>query len=74
MRKFLIFTAGRSNKKRPSWCQEVPSNSGATTQSFIAGEAVGWSPRGRSIDLRACGPVRVLSSVEEGTEVQALSL
>lgn len=63
-----------SNKKRPSWCQEVPSTNGAASQSYIAGEAVGWSPRGRSIDLRACGPIRVLTSVEEGAEVQALSL
>ena len=71
---FSIFTLSRSTKKRPSWCQEVPSSSGDPTQSYIAGEAVGWSPRGRSIDLRACGPIRGLTSVEEGPEVQALSL
>ena len=63
-----------SNKKRPSWCQEVPSTSTGATQSYIAGEAVGWSPRGRSIDLRSCAPIRVLTAVEEGAEVQALSL
>ena len=64
-----------SNMKRPSWCGELGTSTGGATRSYIAGEEVGWSPRGRSIDLRACGaPLRVLSKVEEGVEVQALSL
>ena len=80
-----------SNKKRPSWCQEVPSST-CPPQNCTAMEEVGWSPRGRSIDLRwvegrwvagrlyhvtcrPCGPVRVITQLEEAGEVvQALSL
>lgn len=70
-----------SHKKRPSWCQDLSSSSyQASAEGGLGGgpgvtsEAVGWSPRGRSIDLRVCGTIKNLGKVEEGIEVQAMNL
>ena len=70
-----------STKKRPSWCQDLPSSSLPLASSLAGpgggaggGAGEGWSPRGRSIDLRACGAIKSLGKVEEGTEVVALNL
>jgi len=57
------------NKKRPSWCQDMPTS---TTGEESTGEQVGWSPRGRSVDLRICSSTWGLSTVEEGAEAQPL--
>ena len=70
-----------STKKRPSWCQDLPSSSLPLASSLAGpgggaggGAGEGWSPRGRSIDLRACGAIKSLGKVEEGAEVVALNL
>ena len=74
-----------STKKRPSWCQDLPSSSLPLASSLAGpgggagggtggGVGEGWSPRGRSIDLRACGAIKSLGKVEEGAEVVALNL
>ena len=45
----------------------------STTGDEVNGEGVGWSPRGRSLDLRGCSTWG-LSTVEEGAEAQPLTV
>ena len=72
---YLLSTfCSRSNtlqKKRPSWCQDLPTTT-TTTGEEGGGEGVGWSPRGRSLDLRGVSSWG-LSTVEEGAECQPLT-
>ena len=64
------FRSSTLNKKRPSWCQDLPTS---TTGDEVTGEGVGWSPRGRSLDLRGCS-TWALSTVDEAAEAQPLTV
>ena len=68
-----MIRSSMSGKKRPSWCQEVPTTT-LPAHTSCPGEELAWSPRGRSIDLRACGPLRVINQAEETGEVQVQAL
>ena len=61
-----IFRSTNLQQKRPSWCQDLPTT---TVGEESGGDGVGWSPRGRSLDLHGVGTWG-LSTVEEGTEAR----